>query len=179
MAAVRSTGLAVHHPAPTAGPVSARAPATHRGGGQGKSLILPAASEVPEGPLTGTGVFVFPNNATYDGEWVKTPGMEPIQKRHGKGTYKDGELYYTGDWKDDAMHGTGSLKTLCGALYEGGFVENKFHGVGKYTWPDGSSFTGDWVDNKMQGKGTYISKDGGVWKGEFVGGNGPCLLRQL
>ena len=52
--------------------------------------------------------------------------------KHGKGkiTYPDG-AYYEGEFKNDKMHGMGSLYYTKGKpAYEGQWMEDKFHGKG-------------------------------------------------
>ena len=54
-------------------------------------------------------------------------------KRNGRGIfyYQDGS-YYSGNWKDNQMHGKGSLYYSNGRLaYEGHWFMDSFHGKGK------------------------------------------------
>ena len=43
-----------------------------------------------------------------EGEYVAKGGAK---QRHGKGMFTDGVETYTGEWKDDAMHGNGASTT--------------------------------------------------------------------
>ena len=54
-------------------------------------------------------------------------------KRQGKGRfYFDDGSYYTGQWRDNRIHGQGSLYYGDGSLaYEGSWHNDCFHGKGK------------------------------------------------
>lgn len=124
-------------------------------------------------PVEDNGTFVFPDNARYTGQFVRREGG--VVKRHGTGAFADGFLSYDGGWKDDAMHGAGTVKFSSGASYEGTFYENRFDGQGKYCWPDGSWYEGQWRHDRMHGEGTYSDVTGQLWQGRFYNGTGPGL----
>jgi hypothetical protein len=126
-------------------------------------------------PVEDTGVFVFTDKSRYSGQFVRREGTV---KRNGRGSFNDGFLKYDGDWKDDAMHGNGSLKFASGASYDGAIHENTFDGKGKYMWPDGSWYDGQWRNNRMHGEGIYCDPSGRQWEGRFYNGTGPGLKRQ-
>lgn len=126
-------------------------------------------------PVEDTGVFVFPDRARYSGQFVHRDG---VVKRNGNGSFVDGFLSYEGSWKDDMMHGAGTLKFSSGAKYSGTFHENRFDGSGKYQWPDGSWYDGQWRYDRMHGDGVYCDSEGRQWEGRFYNGTGPGLRRQ-
>lgn len=43
---------------------------------------------------------------------------DPVRKKHGMGTYTEGNNSYTGQWNMDAMHGKGKFTFASGAYYE-------------------------------------------------------------
>ena len=126
-------------------------------------------------PVEDTGVFVFSEKSRYSGQFVRKDGAV---RRNGTGTFTDGFLEYTGEWRDDAMHGNGELKFASGASYAGSFHENAFDGSGTYRWPDGSWYTGQWRANRMHGEGIYGDSEGRQFEGRFYNGTGPGLKRQ-
>lgn len=102
------------------------------------------------------------------GEYVKLDG---VKIRQGKGTYKDGDEKYTGEWENDCMQGNGTYAFATGDVYEGGFSKNAFDGMGRYTWKNGAVYDGEWRWNKMHGTdGCYTDAMGVEWKGEFCNG---------
>jgi hypothetical protein len=126
-------------------------------------------------PVEDTGVFVFSDKSRYSGQFVRRDG---VIKRNGRGTFHDGFLRYDGEWKDDTMHGAGSMKFASGASYDGSIHENSFDGKGRYVWPDGSWYEGQWRNNRMHGDGVYCDADSRQWEGRFYNGTGPGLKRQ-
>jgi hypothetical protein len=124
----------------------------------------------------GNGVFIFSDNCKYTGDWLIAEG---VKRKHGKGTYIEGDNIYKGDFSNDEMHGQGEMTFASGATYIGQFVHNKFEGQGTYVWPDNSSYTGSWRNNRMHGDGVYTSADGKRWIGKFYNGNAEGLEREL
>lgn len=85
---------------------------------------------------------------------------------------------YTGELKNNIMHGTGKFVFDNGDKYEGDFVDNVAQGRGKKTFANGNVYTGEWVDNCMSGCGTceYNGTTGsnylGNWKYNLPAGIG-------
>ncbi|PRP86550.1 hypothetical protein PROFUN_05188 [Planoprotostelium fungivorum] len=137
----------------------------------------------------GNGVFVFfDGKAKYgesstrdlrltskvtDGEWER---FEGVIKKHGRGIWEEGDNQYSGDWKDDKMHGFGTFRYQSGAIYEGEWTDNKYEGKGKYKFPDGSSYEGAFRENKMHGFGSFTDRTGLEFKGQFYNNLGPGLI---
>ncbi|CAE7344091.1 Morn2 [Symbiodinium sp. KB8] len=120
------------------------------------------------GPVVGTGTFQL-SSGTYTGEYLEVEG---VKTRHGKGRYEDanGQEVYEGEWKGDAMHGSGVFRAAGGAVYEGDFQENMFHGKGTYRWSSGATYSGQWQFNRMHGEGSWTSAEGVRFMGEFFAG---------
>lgn len=56
--------------------------------------------------------------------------------------------------------GTGYFLWSDNSSYTGEFKDNNIHGKGLYKWADGRVFNGDWVCNKMDGEGLFTWSDG-------------------
>lgn len=72
---------------------------------------------------------------------------------------------FDGEFRDDAMSGTGTFTFASGACYNGDFKQNKFEGKGVYQWPSGESYDGEFLESCMHGKGTYKDGCGRQWSG--------------
>mmetsp|Transcript_29218 Transcript_29218/g.40363 ORF Transcript_29218/g.40363 Transcript_29218/m.40363 type:complete len:206 (+) Transcript_29218:188-805(+) len=94
--------------------------------------------------------------------------------KHGEGTYNDGEVYYSGQFDTDVVHGQGLFKYPSGASYEGQWNQGKYEGIGKYTWSDGCWYEGGWLNNNMHGMGKYFNKNTNTfYGGQYYNGAGP------
>jgi hypothetical protein len=140
--------------------------------------------ELKSGLRNGKGVNLWPDGATYDGNWINNErngfgdqlyaeGTKYIGEfkngcRHGKGIYTwlDGDQY-EGEWEDGAKHGIGIFTCADGTRYEGEWKNNEKNGKGVQTWPDGANFHGDWENGYINGFGTFISADCSRYDGEF------------
>ena len=87
----------------------------------------------------------------------------------GTYTYANGGTY-TGEWKDNSLHGHGTLTFPNGDKYVGEFKEGKQHGQGTFTYADGQTYVGEWKDSKRHGQGTFTWPDGGKYIGEWKHG---------
>jgi hypothetical protein len=129
-----------------------------------------------EAPIEERGDYVFEGGATYSGQVQRRDG---VMRRHGQGTFADGKFSYNGAWREDAMHGEGTIEFASGATYTGAIAEGRFDGYGVYTWPDGTRYEGEWRCNRMHGEGTYYEPDGHAWSGRFYNGTGPGLWENV
>lgn len=68
--------------------------------------------------------------------------------------------YYSGEWVNGAMHGTGVMVTSAGDRYEGAWDLNRKHGFGVYTWGNGDSYSGEFRDDVMHGFGVCAWPNG-------------------
>ena len=67
------------------------------------------------------------------------------------GTYKyDSGAKYTGEFKNDDMHGQGTYTEASGDVYVGEFKDGLYHGEGTITSPDGTVITGTWKTDILQ-----------------------------
>ena len=66
--------------------------------------------------------------------------------------WKDSNIKYEGEWRDDIFHGNGSMSWPDGSIYSGEWVSGKREGVGTMVWPDGSDYNGLWHDDIMHGR---------------------------
>lgn len=104
--------------------------------------------------------------------------------------YRNGKLYYEGNWKDGAFNGEGTLYKEDGSIKTGDWVtgrlsqtlvdvqltqghyygyakDGKPDGLGKMNYTDGTSYQGKWKTGLWEGEGLYISANDsvyGVWK---------------
>ena len=71
---------------------------------------------------------------------------------------------YLGKFKDDKLHGEGTLFYPDGKKYEGEFVNGKRHGKGTFTYSDGSAYIGSFNSGIEQGVGDCVSPEGSIVK---------------
>ncbi|KAJ8264227.1 hypothetical protein GJAV_G00146710 [Gymnothorax javanicus] len=122
--------------------------------------------------------YIFPNGDKYIGECVKSP--DGIAKREGVGTQTSAKgLVYSGEWKDDKIHGRGRLEHASGAVYDGEFRDSMFEGQGTYTFQSGSKYTGSFHRNRLEGEGEYTDAKGLIWTGIFHGSEASGLKLKL
>ena len=78
--------------------------------------------------------------------------MELYIKSLIQGTYKWNEnKTYTGEWKDNSLHGFGSL-IKSGKKYQGYFENNLKHGLGVYIVDNEKKrIVGNFIENRMEG----------------------------
>jgi hypothetical protein len=110
----------------------------------------PVVHPPPQAPQHGHGVFIFPDNTRYAGEFK-------AGKMDGSGslTYTDGSFYH-GQFKNGFQHGQGVQVFCDGAKYEGSFTEGKRDGQGKWIYAaGGNSYTGEWKNDKRNGIGYF------------------------
>lgn len=117
------------------------------------------------GSREGYGELHYADGYVYKGYW-----SEGDRNGYGELTHPDGYTAYTGDWKDDKRHGTGTSVYSGGDTYTGDHVNGNRHGKGKYTWANGAVYDGDWVDGQRTGKGTMTWADGSYYTGDWVDG---------
>ena len=79
--------------------------------------------------------------------------------------FSDGRIY-TGQWKNNQMHGYGEFLWKEGKKYYGFYSYDKKNGFGIYYWPGDKYYIGFWRDGKQSGLGKYIKGNNikyGVW----------------
>lgn len=79
---------------------------------------------------------------------------------------------YTGDWKENLMHGFGQCKFANGDTYVGQYHKGQRSGGPscKYKFANSDLYVGDWDANRFHGFGRYFYADGSVLEGNFVDG---------
>ena len=77
---------------------------------------------------------------------------------------------YSGTYKDNLMHGRGTLKFEDQSLYSGFFVSGLPNGQGKKNFTNGDYYKGNFKDGNPSGKGILKSADGSEYSGEFKHG---------
>lgn len=117
-----------------------------------------------DGKKQGHGAFVWATLHTYSGDY-KDDNM------HGTGTYTwpDGGKY-TGAWRDGEMNGYGARVYADGGTYVGQWQNNSLNGTGTRTWPHGDAYVGQFLNGNMHGAGTYSWADGGRYTGAWQAG---------
>ncbi len=140
-----------------------------------------------------------------DGKIVYSDGSEYtgsldgyIRSGTGTLTYANGDVY-TGEWKNDEIHGQGrfeyysstdvyegyieggkksgfgkytykSLTQSPNTIYEGNYQNDLPNGQGKLTFYDGSVYEGNFTNGTRQGQGKHTFANGDVYEGEILNG---------
>ena len=93
---------------------------------------------------------------------------------NGKGTFyftpKSDYFKYEGDFRDDSLHGQGTLIKRDGSVYEGGWNLDRKHGFGKETYANKDFYEGYWKYDGRSGYGTFIFADGRSYVGNWEKG---------
>lgn len=129
------------------------------------TLTLSAQSKCTEGDcINGYGTCVFPNNATYVGDFKDG-------KLHGKGMLKlpDGSRYI-GNWVNQKREGKGRYTAPDGSEYFGFFKDNNFNGSGKMNYANKNVYNGEWANGLYEGQGELTLATGDYYKGTFRAG---------
>lgn len=126
----------------------------------GYAMTSPELFQTVGAVATQTKTLEFENGDLYTGE-VKNDLM------HGKGTYnfRDGSKY-VGTFKDNYFSGKGKLTLMNGIVYEGDFKEDDYNGQGKLKDFSGT-YVGAFKNGLKEGKGKFTSHLGYVLEGTF------------
>ncbi|MBP7184179.1 MAG: caspase family protein [Saprospiraceae bacterium] len=147
----------------------------------------------------GTGVYLFPSGAKYEGEFLNGE-----INGFGKCTFKNGSVYI-GNWKNRFPEGFGA-KTLAdgttwsgnwhigvpietpdsinntqnsaqiiassdGASVQSGCLDGDCkNGLGTYAYPDGSKYEGNFKNGNIEGEGKWYYPNGVKYYGSFMNG---------
>lgn len=104
------------------------------------------------GKKNGKGKYNLADGSLYEGQFLNGNINGVVRINIKKGTYKwtDGKSY-TGEWKDNSLHGFGVL-IKPGKKYQGYFANDKKNGLGIYTVGDEKKrLVGKFIDNEMEG----------------------------
>lgn len=122
----------------------------------------------------GYGVFKFPNEDVYSGEWKKN-----LMDGEGVYQFKDGAIYI-GNFKQNKYQGMGSIHFPDGAMYNGLWLNDKHHGKGRYVYPDGTIYDGSFKNGWYSGEGKIVFTDGSYFSGQFKNNkpvSGACIQK--
>ena len=72
--------------------------------------------------------------------------------KDGQGTYTTGHGDYTGEWKNNKMHGQGTKNFSNGDKYVGEWKNDKRYGKGTHTYSNGTVEKGLWIDGEFLGE---------------------------
>ncbi len=86
------------------------------------------------------------------------------------GTFSIADGKYVGEWKDDKIHGLGTIVGSDGWRYVGEFKNAKYHGQGTLTGPDGEKYVGEFKDNEYHGQGESTLANGDRYVGQHLNG---------
>ena len=111
--------------------------------------------------IDGQGKYIYSNNSSYEGHFLKG-------NQHGKGSLIFKEGHYIGSFKKNKKDGEGRLSYNSGERYIGQFKSNTFYGKGKFVYANGDVYKGHWQDGKKEGLGTYIYVNQDIYVGYFV-----------
>ena len=67
----------------------------------------------------------------------------------------------------DCENGYGGYAWDNGDKYEGEWKDDKMHGKGTIIFANGGEYAGEHIDGKLHGQGTFTTADGKVLKGLF------------
>ena len=87
----------------------------------------------------------------------------------GKILFANGSTY-SGELKDDMLHGYGIFDDPLGNRYEGPFVDDKREGTNAKFITAYFTYEGDYKNNKRHGKGKETDTKGNIYIGEFKDG---------
>ena len=74
---------------------------------------------------------------------------------------------YIGDFKNNKLHGQGTLTLTNGAVYVGAFKNDTLSGQGTFTYPNGTVHVGEYRQNKPNGQGILYYNNGDKFVGVF------------
>ena len=148
------------------------------------------------GNANGQGTMTYTNGDVYDGNWLAGNA-----NGQGTKTYTNGDVYsgsfvnghmtngkmmyaayenmdeemvqdiYEGEWKDNAMEGTGKMIYANGNIYEGEWIASNRTGQGKMTYANRDVYQGGWLADNKHGEGTMIYANGNIYEGEWWNDN--------
>lgn len=112
------------------------------------------------GNPNGKGRMHFPNGELYEGDWERSQRTGQGVLIFPKSTLPDAAVKYTGEFKDGAFSGFGTMLRVSGASYAGTWINGRRNGRGKLVFADGGTYEGDFVDDRRTGRGilTFAKK---------------------
>jgi hypothetical protein len=77
---------------------------------------------------------------------------------------------YVGEFKQNRVHGHGTLLMPNGDRYDGQFVQGRRHGTGVYSFASGGQYRGQFTDDHLTGFGHFTYTNGDRYSGQFLDG---------
>ena len=123
-----------------------------------------------QGHRHGHGTFIWrkggeaTNIAKYVGEWRDN-------EMHGEGTltYPDGSQHIKGQWdKGQRVGNSGHFQFKAGHSYKGERANSTFNNLGEVSYAEGDKYEGHWAHGERQGQGQYRHAKGDVYHGDWV-----------
>ncbi len=112
----------------------------------------------------GAGLYKYPCNSVYEGEYV-------AGKRCGIGTLSTVQGFrFSGFWTDGRRNGQAKAAYPDGSIFDGFYKDDKRHGFGKVTFSNGDCFEGVFADDLPNGMGKYYHHGFGTYYGNFKKG---------
>lgn len=129
-----------------------------------------------DGVPVGVGAYDVKNGTEYEGQMGEggADGLGIMQTA-------DGTMRYTGEFKDNKLHGLGLQQFSNGDIYKGKFEDGRIHGRGMFQFPNDDSCSGNFVDGALDGEGEFNFASGDKYKGHFKQGvmHGPGVMSWL
>ena len=103
----------------------------------------------------------------WSGGW-RSVGYCGNGKKEGLGRLirSDGQILYTGFYRQGKRHGYGEETDIEGEQYKGMWENDRFSGKGTRTFPNGNKKEGNWQGNKLNGFAMVDNEDGN-YEGQY------------
>jgi hypothetical protein len=108
------------------------------------------------GNPNGKGKMVFFDGSVYEGDWVNRQRTGQGVQVFPKNTVPGASVKYSGEFKDGAFSGFGTLLQTSGISYAGTWINGRRNGRGKLVFADGGTYEGDFVNDRRTGRGVLI-----------------------
>jgi hypothetical protein len=107
------------------------------------------------------------------------PSNTPVPPGYKRQGYMEEQICsggkYTGEWKNNLMHGRGEFKFTRegkerGDYYVGEWQNGHQHGKGTYYYRNGDRYEGEWARGQKTGRGMMFLANGDKYEGDFSDG---------
>lgn len=131
---------------------------------QGEFETIEASTKCGENAvLNGLGKEVWPNGIKYEGEFL-------MGKKKGKGILFMEGCKYIGNFKNNEIHGEGTMIWENRKKYQGNWKKGQMHGFGTFSWPDGKVYQGEYKKGEKSGNGLMKWPNGKKYQGSWEHG---------
>lgn len=116
-------------------------------------------------PIVCEFVTLIDGKTTYTGNTING-------KKNGQGIYVDysAHVEYNGEWRDDNIHGVGTMQNYFENVSFTGTFENNKMIYGTMTWPNRTVYVGYFENNELNGLGTIKWTNNSKYEGMFTNG---------